>query len=53
MTFIINVGKWGGIYWHRGFVTRLCLGWVAFSFLPIDIDKLWGMQEWTYTKTHT
>ena len=40
MTFILSFGKWGGIYWHRGFGFRLCLGWIAFTFWPADIDVI-------------
>jgi len=45
MTLIINVGKWGGIYWYHGFGWRLCLGWIAFSILPVDIDEVWFPPE--------
>ena len=34
-TVMMSVGKYGGFYCHSG---RLCLGWVAFTFLPMDID---------------
>jgi hypothetical protein len=34
---MINVGAWGGIYCRNN---RLCLGWVAFTFFPFDIDPL-------------
>lgn len=36
MTFIVSVGKWGGIYFFRGFSTRFCLGWFALTFVPTD-----------------
>lgn len=39
MTFSISIGRWGGFYWHHDFTTRLCLGWVAFTFFPFDIDE--------------
>lgn len=38
MCFIISLGKWGGIYWYSGFGWRLCLGWIAITFLPMDYD---------------
>lgn len=38
MTFSISIGRWGGFYWHRDYTARLCLGWVAFTFFPFDID---------------
>lgn len=37
MTLMLTVGKWGGIYCRSG---RLCLGWLAFTFMPFDIDPL-------------
>jgi len=40
MTFMISVGKYGGFYWHRKYTFRLCLGWVAFTFVPADIDDV-------------
>jgi hypothetical protein len=42
VTIIINVGKWGGIYCTAG---RLCLGWIAFTFLPFDIDPV--LEVWS------
>ncbi len=35
MTFMISIGRYGGFYMHSG---RLCLGWVAFTYLAFDID---------------
>lgn len=40
MAIIISTGKWGGIYWYHGFGLRLCLGWVAITFLPVDGDVI-------------
>lgn len=43
----ITVGQYGGFYWRRGFTTRLCLGWVAFTWYPFDLDVLlsWLMKR--------
>jgi hypothetical protein len=38
MTVILSVGRWGGIYIHRGYSCRLCLGFFAVTVLPCDID---------------
>jgi len=38
--FIISIGKWGGFYFHRGYATRLCLGFIAITLLPEDLDNL-------------
>lgn len=40
MSFIISFGKWGGFYFQRGWCVRLCLGFVAFTFMPKDIDEV-------------
>jgi uncharacterized protein (DUF433 family) len=40
MSFVINIGSWGGIYVYRGATFRLCLGWVALTIWPFDIDYL-------------
>jgi len=37
MTFMINIGSWGGFYFGSG---RLCLGWIAFTILFLDVDEL-------------
>lgn len=36
MSFVIAFGKWGGFYFHRGWTTRLCLGWVSMTYIPED-----------------
>jgi len=41
--FVISIGKYGGFYWHKGASLRLCLGWVAFTFLPVDGDVMLDM----------
>jgi hypothetical protein len=38
MSIIFSLGKWGGFYWHRNHTIRLCLGWVAITVMPTDID---------------
>jgi hypothetical protein len=38
--FAVSWGKWGGFYWKRGYTTRLCLGWVALTYFPLDLDVL-------------
>lgn len=45
MTIMFSIGKWGGFYWHRDFSIRLCLGWVAITLLPVDVDEImnWAM----------
>ena len=45
MTLIINVGKWGGIYVDGRLGWRLCLGWIAFTILFVDLDDIWFPPE--------
>lgn len=40
MSLILSIGKWGGIYVHWKFTKRICLGWIAITFLPKDIDEV-------------
>jgi hypothetical protein len=37
-TLSFSWGDWGGFYYHRGYTTRLCLGYVAITYFPDDID---------------
>lgn len=41
-TLAVSWGPWGGLYVHRA---RLCLGWVALTYVPIELDDL--MEGWT------
>lgn len=40
MTLILSIGKYGGFYWHSGETKRLCLGWLAITFIAMDIDEI-------------
>ena len=40
MTLAFTFGPWGGFYFDHGFTIRLCLGWVAITFMPVDFDCL-------------
>jgi len=40
MTFIISFGKYGGFYFYNENTFRVCLGWVAFTWFPFDIDMV-------------
>lgn len=39
-TIALSVGPWGGFYVHRGFCHRLCLGWLAVTLVPVELDDL-------------
>jgi hypothetical protein len=39
-TLSVSWGRWAGFYWHRGYCLRLCLGWIALTYLPRDLDNL-------------
>ena len=39
MSIILSLGRWGGVYVHyRGYTRRICLGWLAITFVPEDIN---------------
>lgn len=40
MTLALSFGKWGGFYILRGHTFRVCLGWVALTYFPEDIDVI-------------
>lgn len=42
MTLMLSIGRWGGVYFSRGLTIRLCLGWVAFTYIPLDIDDVFN-----------
>lgn len=39
-TFALSWGAWGGFYLIRGFAPRVCLGWLALTYVPVDLDAL-------------
>ena len=39
-SFCISWGKYGGWYWRNKFTKRLCLGWLAITFIPMDLDDI-------------
>jgi hypothetical protein len=42
-SLVFSFGKYGGFYYHyKGYTARLCLGWMAITFIPEDIDLLFG-----------
>jgi len=43
MSIIFSIGKWGGVWLHWGHTKRLCLGWIALTFCPFDIDVILEM----------
>lgn len=47
MTLALSIGKWGGFYLYAGYTLRLCLGWVAVTIIPDDIDDILGNLEVT------
>lgn len=36
----LSWGKYGGFYFKRGYTTRLCLGWIAITYFPEDLDDI-------------
>lgn len=39
-TLSLSWGAYGGFYVHLGFASRICLGWVALTYFPIEIEDL-------------
>lgn len=39
-TLAISWGAWGGCYVQRGYTWRVCVGWVALTYVPIELDDL-------------
>lgn len=48
MSIVFSVGRWGGLYYSGGYLKRICLGWVALTFIPEDFDD-WvsGISEYS------
>lgn len=46
MSFVVSLGSYGGFYWYSGFSKRLVLGWVYFTFFPVDDDFLGGSLDY-------
>jgi len=36
----LSFGDWGGFYWKSGYAKRVCLGWMAITYIPSDLDPL-------------
>lgn len=36
-TFAVSWGRYGGFYLHP---KRICLGWIAATYVPVEIDDL-------------
>ncbi len=52
-TVSISWGEYGGFYFYRGYSTRLCLGWVAFTYIPSDIDTILHNPEEYYNQINS
>lgn len=39
-TIALSVGRWGGVYLTRRVVFRICLGFVAITAIPFDVDDV-------------
>jgi hypothetical protein len=36
-TLALSWGRYGGFYLHR---YRVCIGWIALTWLPLDLDDI-------------
>lgn len=39
-TIALSWGEYGGFYLHAGYTKRICIGWVAITYIPIEIDDI-------------
>lgn len=39
-SFVVSYGVYGGFYIHWRYTKRICLGWVAITVIPDDIDNI-------------
>ncbi len=39
-SLILSIGSYGGFYIRRHKTFRICLGWVALTVIPFDIDAV-------------
>jgi hypothetical protein len=37
---VISFGAWGGLYANGTYAYRVCLGFVAITWLPLDVDAV-------------
>ena len=37
---VVSFGPWGGLYAHGTYAYRVCLGFVAITWLPLDVDAV-------------
>ena len=40
MSIVLSIGKYGVFYFYKGLYIRLCLGWIAITYFPFDIDTV-------------
>lgn len=40
MSICVSLGAYGGFYFSRGWSWRLCLGWLAVTVFPCDLDRV-------------
>ena len=53
MTIAISFGKYGGFYLFRGYTKRLCLGWMAITYFPCDIDEILMPDHTNFERTNS
>lgn len=39
-SIVISIGKYGGFYYHNEYTKRICLGWIAITYIPQDFDDM-------------
>jgi hypothetical protein len=39
-TLALSWGPWGGFYLNPGYSKRLCVGWLAITYVPVELDDM-------------
>lgn len=39
-TLALSWGPWGGFYLNPGYSKRLCIGWLAITYVPVELDDM-------------
>lgn len=44
-SLVLSWGKYGGFYFNSDYTVRLCLGWVAITYFPFEVDDLFSGEK--------
>jgi len=46
ISIMVTIGKYGGFYIHNGYTKRICLGWIALTYMPCDLMGIIGTDNY-------